>query len=94
MPEFPGGVRNMNHFINSHLRYPVIAQENGTQGQVIAQFVIQADGTLSDLKIVKSVDPLLDAEAMRVIKEMPKWQPGKQRGIAVATRSQCRYDSD
>lgn len=86
MPEFPGGVRNMNHFINSHLRYPVIAQENGTQGQVIAQFVIQADGTLSDLKIVKSVDPLLDAEAMRVIKEMPKWQPGKQRGIAVATR--------
>ena len=46
----------MNHFINSHLRYPVIAQENGTQGQVIAQFVIQADGTLSDLKIVKSVD--------------------------------------
>ncbi len=58
MPEFPGGVRNMNHFINSHLRYPVIAQENGTQGQVIAQFVIQADGTLSDLKIVKSVDPL------------------------------------
>ena len=86
MPEFPDGVRNMNHFINSHLRYPVIAQENGTQGQVIAQFVIQADGTLSDLKIVKSVDPLLDAEAMRVIKEMPKWQPGKQRGIAVATR--------
>lgn len=69
----------MNHFINSHLRYPVIAQENGTQGQVIAQFVIQADGTLSDLKIVKSVDPLLDAEAMRVIKEMPKWQPETKR---------------
>ena len=86
MPQFPGGQTEMMQFISKNMKYPTIAQENGTQGQVIAQFVIQADGTLSDLKIVKSVDPLLDAEAMRVIKEMPKWQPGKQRGIAVATR--------
>ena len=86
MPDFPGGQAALMQYLAKNIKYPTIAQENGTQGQVIAQFVIQADGTLSDLKIVKSVDPLLDAEAMRVIKEMPKWQPGKQRGIAVATR--------
>lgn len=86
MPEFPGGVTEMKRFISSHLRYPAIAQENGIHGQVVTQFIIQADGTITDCTVAKSVHPILDAEALRVIKEMPKWHPGRQRGIAVATR--------
>lgn len=86
MPEFPGGVTEMKRFISSHLRYPAIAQENGIHGQVVTQFIIRADGTITDCTVAKSVHPILDAEALRVIKEMPKWRPGRQRGIAVATR--------
>lgn len=86
MPEFPGGVTEMKKFINSHLRYPAIAQENGIQGQVVTQFIIRADGTITGCTVANSVHPILDAEALRVIKEMPKWHPGRQRGIAVATR--------
>lgn len=86
MPEFPGGLTEMNRFINSHLRYPPIAQENGIHGQVVVQFIIRANGTITDCTVVKSAHPTLDAEALRVIKEMPKWHPGRQRGIAVATR--------
>lgn len=86
MPEFPGGVTEMKRFISNHLHYPAIAQENGIHGQVVTQFIIQADGTITDCTVAKSVHPILDAEALRVIKEMPKWRPGRQRGIAVATR--------
>ena len=86
MPEFPGGVRNMNHFINSHLRYPVIAQENGTQGRVTCQFVVGADGRVRDVNVLRGVDPYLDKEAVRVIMGMPKWKPGMQRGKPVRVK--------
>ena len=81
MPVFPGG--DITKWINKHVKYPMIAQENGVQGKVIVQFVVGKDGTVGDIKVVRGVDSSLDQEAVRVIKSMPKWKPGKQRGTAV-----------
>ncbi len=81
MPVFPGG--NILKYIARQVKYPVIAQENGIQGTVLVSFIIDKEGTVTDVKIVKSVDASLDKEALRVISTMPKWKPGKQRGKAV-----------
>ncbi len=83
MPEFPGGTKALNKFIAKTVRYPVIAQENGITGRVFVGFVIDKDGSVSNVKVLRPVDPALDKEAIRVIKAMPKWKPGKQRGKPV-----------
>ncbi len=80
MPEFPGGMAECLKFIGKNVKYPTIAQENGVQGRVIIQFVVNQDGSIVDPVVMRSVDPYLDKEALRVIKMMPKWKPGKQRG--------------
>ena len=85
-PYFPGGNAAMLEFMSTHIKYPVEAQQNGVQGRVICNFVVRKDGSLTDINVVRSVDPLLDAEAVRLIGEMPKWVPGKQRGQVVNVR--------
>ena len=86
MPEFPGGMAECLKFLDKNIKYPTIAQENGVQGRVIVQFVVNSDGTIVDPVVMRSVDPYLDKEALRVIKMMPKWKPGKQRGKAVRVK--------
>lgn len=81
MPSFPGG--NVQKWISKNVKYPVLAMENGIQGKVFVQFVIERDGSITDVKVVRGVDSSLDKEAIRVVKAMPKWTPGKQRGKAV-----------
>jgi len=86
MPSFPGGDAELFKFLSSGVKYPVIAQENGIQGRVICQFVVNKDGSIVDVEVVRSVDASLDKEAIRVIKSMPKWSPGKQRGKSVRVK--------
>ena len=86
MPSFPGGDAALMQFLSKNIKYPVVAEENGIQGRVIATFVVERDGSISDVKVVKSVDPSLDKEAVRVLKSMPKWIPGKQNGSAVRVK--------
>ena len=86
MPEFPGGMAECLKFLGKNIKYPTIAQENGVHGRVIVQFVVNQDGSIVDPVVVRSVDPYLDKEALRVIKTMPKWKPGKQRGKAVRVK--------
>ncbi len=83
MPEFPGGMGELVKFLSENVKYPKTAFENNVQGRVIAQFVVASDGTVGNAKILKSVSPELDAEALRVIALMPKWKPGMQNGKAV-----------
>ncbi|MCQ2340007.1 MAG: energy transducer TonB [Paludibacteraceae bacterium] len=85
-PEFPGGTQAMMKYLSENIKYPMIAQENGIQGRVICQFVVNKDGSIVDIQVVRSVDPSLDKEAIRVIKSMPKWKPGMQRGKAVRVK--------
>ena len=85
-PEFPGGMAECLKFLGKNIKYPTISQENGVQGKVIVQFVVNKDGSIVDPVVVRSVDPYLDKEALRVIKTMPKWKPGKQRGKAVRVK--------
>ena len=82
-PEFPGGMSELMKFLQKNIKYPTVAQQAGVQGKVIVEFVVKKDGSVSDIKVVRSVNPELDAEAMRVISIMPKWKPGEQRGKAV-----------
>ena len=87
MPEFPGGAQAMMRYIAENIKYPVIAQENGIQGRVICQFVVEKDGKVSDIQVVRSSgESSLDKEAQRVIGSMPKWKPGKQRGKPVRVK--------
>ena len=86
MPSYPGGMGALMQYLSSHIKYPVIAEENGIQGRVICTFVVERDGSITDVKIAKSVDPSLDKEAMRVVSSMPKWIPGKQNGSAVRVK--------
>ena len=86
MPSFPGGVMALMEFLQKNVKYPVEAQKKGVQGRVLVSFVVEKDGSLSEIKTVKSVDPLLDEEAMRVVKSMPNWTPGKQKGKAVRVK--------
>jgi protein TonB len=84
MPQFPDG--DVAAYLSSHIKYPVVAQENGIQGRVICQFVVNQDGSIVDVVVVRGVDPSLDKEAVRVIQEMPKWTPGKQGGKPVRVK--------
>lgn len=86
LPEFPGGIQAMMKFLSTNIKYPVEAQKKGISGRVIVQFVIMEDGTLDQAKVIRGVDPLLDEEALRVVKSMPKWKPGMDRGEAVKVR--------
>ena len=87
MPEFPnGGMAGLMQYLSKNIKYPTIAQENGTQGRVTVQFVVNADGSIVDAKVIRGVDPYLDKEALRVINSMPKWKPGMQRGKAVRVK--------
>ena len=83
MPEFPGGMSEAMKFLAKNIKYPVAAQQAKIEGRVIVQFVVGKDGSISDVHTVRSVSPELDAEAIRVVSMMPKWNPGKRRGKAV-----------
>lgn len=83
MPEFPGGSEALQKYLAQSVRYPVIAQENGIQGRVYIQFVINQNGEVTNATILRGVDPSLDREALRVVEAMPKWKPGKQRNRPV-----------
>lgn len=85
-PEFPGGMMECMKFLAKNIKYPTEAIKNGIQGRVIVQMVIQKDGSIADAKVARSVDPMLDAEAIRVVNLMPKWKPGKHEGEAVNVR--------
>ena len=86
MPSFPGGQSALLEYLNKNIKYPVVAEENGIQGRVTVTFVVERDGSITDVKVVKSVDPSLDKEAARVVKSMPHWIPGKQNGSAVRVK--------
>ena len=83
MPEFPGGELALRKFISNAIKYPVVAQENGVQGKVYVSFVVGKDGSVTEAKVVRGVDPALDKEAIRVVNSLPAWKPGKQRGKPV-----------
>lgn len=86
MPSFPGGNGALLEYLATHVKYPVVAQENGVQGRVIVSFVVEKDGSITDVRVVRSVDPSLDREAARVVSSMPRWTPGKQNGSAVRVK--------
>ena len=86
MPSFPGGDRKLMEYLASSIQYPPECKESCIQGRVIVTFVVERDGSISQAKVVKSLDPLLDAEALRVVKAMPKWIPGRQAGVTVAVK--------
>ena len=82
MPSFPGGMGALMQYLSSHIKYPVVAEENGIQGRVICTFIVERDGSITDTRVARSVDPSLDKEAVRVINSMPRWIPGQQNGSA------------
>ena len=86
MPEFPGGMAECMKWLGKNIKYPTISQENGVQGRVIIQFVVNRDGSIVDAQVARGVDPYLDKEALRVVGLMPKWKPGKQRGKEVRVK--------
>lgn len=86
MPQFPGGMKELMTFLSENVRYPEAAHKTGVQGRVIANFVVEKDGSITEAKIVKSVSPELDAEALRVINSMPNWIPGRQNGEVVRVK--------
>ena len=86
MPEFPGGMQECMKWLGKNINYPAEAKEKGTQGRVIIQFVVEKDGSITEAKVARGVDPLLDAEALRVINSSPKWKPGKQGGQPVRVK--------
>jgi periplasmic protein TonB len=83
MPQFPGGESELLGYIGKNLKYPVIAQENGIQGRVIVRFVVSKTGDVDKVEVVRSLDPACDREAMRVVRSLPRWIPGKQNGVNV-----------
>lgn len=87
-PEFSdGGAAGLMRYLSTNIKYPTIPQENGVQGKVTVQFVVNKDGSIVDVKVLRGVDPYLDKEAVRVISSMPRWKPGKQRGVPV----RCKF---
>ena len=86
MPSFPGGLAALMAYLQKSIKYPEIAEENGIQGRVVCTFVVEPDGSISDVQVVKPVDPYLDMEAVRVVRAMPKWTPGKHNGVAVRVK--------
>ena len=88
MPMFPGGEKALVTYLKENLKYPTVSAENGIQGRVIVLFKVEADGSLTDVRIGGSVDPSIDREALRLVKAMPKWIPGKQDGKPVPVKFQ------
>ena len=86
MPQFPGGNSALMEYLGKNIKYPVVAEENGIQGRVVCTFVVERDGSITDVKVVRGVDSSLDKEAVRVVKSMPRWIPGKQNGSAVRVK--------
>ena len=86
MPSFPGGMAALMAYLQKSIKYPPVAEENGIQGRVICTFVVERDGSVTDVRVAKSVDPSLDKEAVRVVSAMPKWIPGKQNGQSVRVK--------
>lgn len=86
MPTFPGGPAALLQYLNNNIRYPKVAQANGIQGRVTVQFVVEKDGSISGVKIMKSAEPSLDHEAERIVRSMPKWNPGKSNGSPVRVK--------
>ena len=86
MPEFPGGQGALLKWISDHIKYPAVAEENGIQGRVVCTFVVERDGSVTDVQVARSIDPSLDKEAVRVLKQMPRWNPGKQNGSSVRVK--------
>ena len=86
MPEFPGGPAALMKYLSEKIKYPTISQENGVQGRVIVQFVVNKDGSIVDARVARGVDPYLDKEALRVVSGMPKWNPGMQRNKPVRVK--------
>lgn len=86
MPEFPGGNAALNAYLKKNIKYPQICRENNIQGRVLIQFIVNKDGSIVEPEVVKSVNPYLDNEAIRVISAMPKWTPGEQRGKTVRVK--------
>ena len=86
MPTFPGGQQALFEWLSKNIKYPVVAEENGVQGRVIVTFVVERNGSITDVQVAKSVDPSLDKEAVRVVKATPHWIPGKQNGSAVRVK--------
>ena len=87
MPSFPGGPAELMKWLSSHVQYPAIAIDICIQGTVIVAFIVEPDGSVSNAKLMRSVDPNIDQEALRVVRQMPKWNPGKRAGIPVRVRS-------
>ena len=85
-PEFPGGTPALYEYLSNNLHYPAVARENEVQGRVIVIFTVEKDGSLSNITLARSVDPMLDKEALRLVRGMPKWIPGKRNGDAVRSR--------
>ena len=85
-PEFPGGMVELMKYLQKNIKYPTICQEQGIQGRVVVQFVVNSDGSIVDAQVIKPVNPHLDKEAVRVVNAMPKWKPGEQRGKKVRVR--------
>ena len=85
-PEFPGGMAELMKYLQKNIKYPPICQDQGIQGRVVVQFVVNSDGSIVDPVVIKSVNPHLDKEALRVVSAMPKWKPGEQRGKKVRVR--------
>ena len=88
MPMVPGGDAALMSYLANNIHYPTVAAENGVQGRVVVGFVVERDGSITDVRILRGVDPSLDREAMRVVKSMPRWTPGKQNGSAVRVKYQ------
>ena len=86
MPEFPGGMEALNTYLRNNIRYPQEAQKAGIQGRVIIQFIVSKDGSITDAEVVESVDPQLDAEGLRLIKNMPRWKSGMRKGQAIRVK--------
>ena len=82
-PEFPGGMEAMMNFLSENVRYPAEAQAEGISGRVVVSFVVKKNGKIADVRVSRSVDPSLDAEALRVVNLMPKWKPGRSGGKKV-----------
>jgi TonB family protein len=83
MPSFPSGMAGLMAYLQENIKFPSVAEENNIQGIVVCSFIVLKDGTIANVRVVKSIDPTLDEEALRVIKAMPKWNPGKQNGVPV-----------
>ena len=86
MPSFPGGLEELYKWIDNNVQYPAVAWENGIEGRVILKFIVEKDGSLSDSTVIHSVHPMVDREALRLVGQMPKWNPGRRAGVPVRVR--------